>query len=93
MKNIVCLLILGCFCLSITACKPSTPSYKERSTAVVVLVGAHIKSKDCPIEHKYERKNCPVCKGTGWYLSGDGIKKVPCGYCEEPKPTSSGVKK
>jgi hypothetical protein len=24
-----------------------------------------------------------VCKGKGWYISGDGIKKVDCGYCEE----------
>ena len=32
---------------------------------------------------KYKRKDCPVCKGKGWYISGDGIAKVDCGYCEE----------
>lgn len=55
------------------------------STPIVTLVGGHIKGKDVPINKKYERKNCPVCKGTGKYLSGDGIKMVDCGYCEEPK--------
>lgn len=53
------------------------------STSVVTLTGAYIKAKDCPIITKYKRKECPVCKGTGKYLSGDGIKEVDCGYCEE----------
>lgn len=53
------------------------------TTSIVCLVGASIKAKETPIVSKYKRKDCPVCKGTGWYLSGDSIKKVPCGYCEE----------
>lgn len=53
------------------------------STSVITLVGAHIKARDFPINTKYKRKDCPVCKGTGKYLSGDGIKEVECGYCEE----------
>lgn len=53
------------------------------STSVVTLVGAHIKARDFPINMKYKRKECPVCKGTGKYISGDGIKEVDCGYCEE----------
>lgn len=52
------------------------------SMAIVAVTGAHIKARDIPIAFKYERKKCPVCKGTGWYISGDGIKKVECGYCE-----------
>lgn len=52
------------------------------STSVVTLVGAHIKAKNTPIINKYHRKDCPVCKGKGWYVSGDGIEKVNCGYCE-----------
>jgi len=56
---------------------------KVSSTAVVTVVGAHIKAKDTPIVSKYQRKDCPVCKGKGWYISGDGIEKVDCGYCEE----------
>ena len=57
--------------------------YNGSPTAVVVAVGAHIKSKDVPIVNKYKRKDCPVCKGTGKYRSGDGIEEVVCGYCEE----------
>lgn len=53
------------------------------STSVVTVVGAHIKARDFPINTKYKRKDCPVCKGTGKYISGDGIKEVDCGYCEE----------
>jgi hypothetical protein len=53
------------------------------STSIVTVVGAHIKARDFPINTKYKRKDCPVCKGTGKYLSGDGIKEVDCGYCEE----------
>lgn len=52
------------------------------TTSVVTVVGAHIKAKDVPIITKYNRKDCPVCKGKGWYISGDGIEKVACGYCE-----------
>lgn len=55
---------------------------KVSSTAVVTLVGAHIKARDVPIVSKYKRADCPVCKGKGWYISGDGIEKVDCGYCE-----------
>jgi hypothetical protein len=55
---------------------------KVSSLSIVTLVGAHIKAKDTPINSKYLRKDCPVCKGKGWYISGDGIEKVDCGYCE-----------
>lgn len=58
-------------------------SPKVSTVAVVTLVGAHIKAKETPITAKYNRKDCPVCKGKGWYMSGDGIKRVDCGYCEE----------
>lgn len=53
------------------------------STSIITLVGAHIKARECPINTKYKRKDCPVCKGTGKYISGDSIKEVDCGYCEE----------
>lgn len=53
------------------------------SSSIVTLVGAHIKAREFPINTKYKRKDCPVCKGKGKYLSGDGIKEVDCGYCEE----------
>ena len=59
--------------------------YKGSTTAAVNLVGGIIKSQHIDTEKKYPRKDCPVCKGTGKYLSGDGIKMVDCGYCEPDK--------
>jgi hypothetical protein len=55
------------------------------TTSIVTLVGAHIKCRDYPVNEKYPRKKCPVCKGTGKYISGDGIKEVDCGYCDPNK--------
>lgn len=49
--------------------------------AVVVLAGSIVSSQNDTDTKKYKRKDCPVCKGKGWYISGDGIKKVDCGYC------------
>jgi hypothetical protein len=31
------------------------------------------------------RSDCPVCKGKGWYMSGDNILKIECTYCEVDK--------
>lgn len=55
--------------------------YNGSSTAPVVISGAIVKNIGNEPSKKYPRKNCPVCKGTGKYLSGDGIKMVDCGYC------------
>lgn len=61
--------------------------YEGSTISAVTLVGGIIKSTHIePSDTKYKRKNCPVCKGTGKYLSGDGIKMVDCGYCEIEKP-------
>lgn len=59
----------------------SLPNYS--TTSVVTLIGSKIAASqiDAPVK-KYKRKDCPVCKGKGWYISGDGIAKVSCGYCE-----------
>ncbi|NBU33463.1 hypothetical protein EBZ38_13785 [bacterium] len=59
--------------------------YNGSTTAPVVLAGGIIKAKGVEIVHKYRRKDCPVCKGQGWYLSGDKIKKIECKYCEPDK--------
>jgi hypothetical protein len=60
--------------------------YEGSTTSAVVLSGGIIKSTHIePADQKYKRKNCPICKGTGKYLSGDGIKMVDCGYCEPDK--------
>ena len=60
-----------------------SPTKDVSTTSIVTMVGAVIKSQETPIVTKYKRASCPVCKGAGWYWSGDGIKKVECGYCEE----------
>lgn len=57
-------------------------AYNGSVTSAVVLAGSIIKSHQIENVKKYKRKDCPVCKGKGWYISGDDITKVPCGYCE-----------
>lgn len=59
------------------------PNYYGSTTAPVIIAGGIIKSKhSTEVDQKYKRKDCPVCKGKGWYMSGDGIKKIECNYCE-----------
>ena len=53
------------------------------TTSVVTVVGGVILGKDSGKIEKYKREDCPVCEGKGWYMSGDGIKKIQCQYCEE----------
>jgi hypothetical protein len=57
------------------------PNYID-SKAAVVIAGSIIASNHTEDTKKYKRKDCPVCKGKGWYISGDGIERVNCGYCE-----------
>jgi hypothetical protein len=65
--------------------------YNGSTTAVVTLSGAIIKAQNTNVDKKYKRKDCPVCQGKGWYISGDKITKVDCGYCEAD--TSSNIQK
>lgn len=67
--------------------------YEGSSTAPVVLAGAIVKNIGNEPVKKYPRKNCPVCKGTGKYLSGDGIKMVDCGYCIPEVKSDVDIKK
>lgn len=76
MNNVIYLLLATSLLIA------SDYGYTGSTTAAVNLVGGIIKSKHIDKEKKYPRKDCPVCKGTGKYLSGDGIKMVDCGYCE-----------
>ena len=48
---------------------------------IIIISGAIVKNMGNEPIKKYKRKECPVCKGSGQYLSGDGIKMVDCGYC------------
>lgn len=60
----------------------TSSDYQGSSTASVVIAGGIIKAQNTEFSKKYKRKDCPVCKGKGWYISGDKITKVDCGYCE-----------
>lgn len=64
-------------------------NYYGSTTAPVTIAGGIIKAKHVQeVTKKYKRKDCPVCKGQGWYWSGDMIKKIDCSYCE---PDSSSI--
>lgn len=79
MNKLIALVLIASFVAS------SNYGYNGSTTAVVALVGGIIKAKHVNKEKKYPRKDCPVCKGKGWYISGDKIEKVDCGYCEPDK--------
>lgn len=83
MNNKIIILLLSTIFLS--GCNNSMyisySSSLSRATAACAIAGAKISSKDS-MDKKYKRSQCPVCKGKGWYISGDGIAKVECGYCE-----------
>jgi hypothetical protein len=60
--------------------------FRVSSTSAVSIIGGVLKARHSVQDDvKYPRKDCPVCKGKGWYISGDGIEKVDCGYCEPDK--------
>ncbi len=65
--------------------------YNGSTTAAITAIGGIIKAQHVNVEKKYKRKDCPVCKGKGFYISGDGISKVDCGYCEPEKEQSAKV--
>lgn len=79
MKTIILLIVSSFFLLNQT--NDGEIFSRTRSTAAVTIAASIIKVKNSDNTKKYPRKNCPVCKGQGWYISGDGIKKVDCGYC------------
>jgi hypothetical protein len=75
------LLIISMFLSSmVTYSSDYSPVYTK---SAVILAGSVIASQHMVDNKKYKRKDCPICKGKGWYISGDEIKKVDCGYCEE----------
>lgn len=77
------------FCILICSTILFNSHYYGSTTATVTLAGAIIKAKHAQENTvKYKRKDCPVCKGKGWYMSGDGILKIDCNYCEPDKKSS-----
>ena len=74
-KSILCLSLISLPLLFGLNKQPNT-------TAVVTLVGAHIKCRHILTDKKTKRADCKICLGQGWYWSGDKIKKIECQYCE-----------
>jgi hypothetical protein len=73
-------LSIGLLCASLLL---AGSTYSGSTTAPTVLAGSIIAAKHSQeINKKHKRVDCPVCKGKGWYMSGDGIKKIECTYCE-----------
>lgn len=62
--------------------------YTTEVAAVIIHEGIVNPSKTSTITTKYKRADCPECKGTGVIVSGDGIHKQTCPYCEADKPDS-----
>lgn len=79
-------------CLLSVSVAYSSSEYSGGSLAPCIMAGAVVKHEGDQLEKKYPRKSCPVCKGTGKYLSGDGIKMVDCGYCEPEKTEQNNEK-
>jgi hypothetical protein len=69
----------------------SNYGYNGSTTSAVTLVGGIIKAQNIEVSKKYKRKDCPICLGAGWYISGDKITKVPCGYCEPDKTSNAPI--
>lgn len=67
--------------LGFTTLYTSNQATVAPTKAAVVLAGSIVSSQHDTDVKKYKRKDCPVCKGKGWYISGDGIERVNCGYC------------
>jgi hypothetical protein len=59
--------------------------YNGSTLPAVIIAGGIIKAQHTDVTKKYKRKDCPICEGKGWYMSGDKILKVDCGYCEPDK--------
>jgi hypothetical protein len=82
-----------CLCLLSSTIAFGAYGYNGSTTSAVTLVGGIIKAQHMEVTKKYNRKDCPVCKGKGWYISGDGIQKVDCGYCEPTKEAKAVCEK
>lgn len=67
--------------------------YNGDTISAVTLVGGIIKAQNTEVSKKYKRKDCPICLGKGYYISGDKITKVSCGYCEPDKATAPAMSK
>lgn len=82
MNKLIGILLIGSIFASF-----GSQQYNGSTTAAVVLAGGIVKAQTVVVDKKYKRKDCPICEGKGWYISGDKITKVDCGYCEPDQKT------
>jgi hypothetical protein len=88
MNKLMCLVLIG------SALTVYGQKYDGSTTAAVTIAGGIVKAQSVVVDKKYKRKDCPICLGKGYYISGDGIKKVDCGYCEaDPKKSEAPTEK
>jgi len=76
MNKLISLVLIG------SALTAFGQKYDGSTTAAVTIAGGIVKAQSVVVDKKYKRKDCPVCLGKGYYISGDKITKVDCGYCE-----------
>lgn len=84
--NIYLLLFAVLFsgCGKITEKQYTQESYKSEIVCVYVYYN-HNKPQEIIVDKKYKRSECPECKGTGILVSGDGLSRIACQYCEPDK--------
>jgi len=76
------LLIGGCqTAFNLTRSASEFQSLIACETAAVVLTDKNTDSSVTPSK-KYKRSECPECHGKGYIVSGDGLFKQDCPYCE-----------
>lgn len=89
-KAIYTTLIISAFLISGCGTKTVEKQYiDDRYTtfaaAVIVHEGIVNPAQEVSVTKKYKRSECPECKGSGVIVSGDGIHKQTCPYCEVTK--------
>ena len=55
-------------CVGLLASVATVSTFKYSTVSVVTIAGAIIKANSVTVIEKYKRKDCPVCKGKGWYI-------------------------
>lgn len=77
--------VLFCLMSGLLVSSYAAYDYNGSTKAAVTMSGSILAAQHTDYVKKYKRQECPICKGTGKYLSGDKISLVDCGYCEPEK--------
>lgn len=86
----LCLALAGCAAASASPTVDEFELSKNKAMAAVTDAAGGLDRPDVkPV--KPLRKDCKVCKGEGWYLSGDGIARIECKNCIGPPVNLSSL--